>query len=148
MSLVSVPRFERALERFGERMLERIFRPDEIAYARRKRHGAESLAARFAAKCAGRSLLRSRGGSGLCLRDFEVERKASGEPTLRVHRSPSDEPGDSARQVGFGRWDRRCFLSRSASDPVELAHDIGRDLPAGVRVLFETALDDVIERAR
>ncbi len=91
MSLVSVPRFERALERFGERMLERIFRPDEIAYARRKRHGAESLAARFAAKCAGRSLLRSRGGSGLCLRDFEVERKASGEPTLRVHRSPSDE---------------------------------------------------------
>ena len=32
VALVSVPRFERALERFGERLLERVFTPAEVAY--------------------------------------------------------------------------------------------------------------------
>ncbi|MFQ5515396.1 MAG: holo-ACP synthase [Myxococcota bacterium] len=98
IAIVSVPRFERALERFGGRLLERVFTPGEQAYARRKRRAAESLAARFAAKIAGRSLLRARNVSGLRLLDLEVGRLPSGEPTLRVRSSAA---GPDTRALGF-----------------------------------------------
>jgi holo-[acyl-carrier protein] synthase len=96
VALVSVPRFEQALQRFGERFLERIFSPAEIAYTRRKRYGTQNLAARFAAKCAGRALLRSHCARGLRLRDFEVERRPSGEPTLVLHRAAREAEATSA----------------------------------------------------
>jgi len=99
VSLISVPRFARALERFEGRLLERIFLPEEIAYAGRKRNGVQHLAARFAAKCAARSLLRSRGARGVSLRDLEVAREASGEPKLVLHRTPP-QAGSAAPQ-GF-----------------------------------------------
>ena len=96
VALVSVPRFERALERFGERLLERVFTPAEVAYARRKRHGSQSLAARFAAKCAGRSLLRTWRAGSPCLRDLEVARRPSGEPMLALN-GPAGEAVASRR---------------------------------------------------
>ncbi len=82
--LVEVPRFRAAVERFGDRLLGRVFTPDEIAYGARKRHGAQNLAARFAAKCAGRSLLLEHAGRRVRLVEIEVVRRPSGEPTLRV----------------------------------------------------------------
>lgn len=84
VELVSVPRFRAALERYGSRLTDRIFRPGELAYARRKRHPAHSLAARFAAKCAGRRALRSLCGDDAPIRlfDLEVVRRPSGEPLL------------------------------------------------------------------
>ena len=90
MSLISVPRFARVLERYGARFLERVFAPDEIAYAQRKRHSEQHLASRFAAKCAGRQVLRAHGRVGLRLRDLEVRRKKSGEPVLVWH--GADDP--------------------------------------------------------
>ncbi len=83
VGLVETPRFRRALERFGERLLTRVFTEDEIAYARRKRSGEHNLAARFAAKCAGRRVLLPHGVRAH-LREIEVVRRRSGEPTLRL----------------------------------------------------------------
>ena len=80
--LVSVPRFERALSRFGDRLLARIFSEDELAYAGKVRPSAQRLAVRFAAKCAGRAALRDLPGAAPALREFEVERGARGEPAL------------------------------------------------------------------
>ena len=85
VGLVATPRFRRSLERFGDRLLERVFTPDEVAYARRKRNSAHNLAARFAAKCAGLRLLRPLAAGPVRLRDIEVVRRRSGEPTLRVN---------------------------------------------------------------
>jgi holo-[acyl-carrier protein] synthase len=82
VSLISVPRLERTLERFGKRFLEKVFSPAEIAYSERKRRPSHNLASRFAAKCAGRSILHTRRARGIRLRDFEVVRKRGGEPTL------------------------------------------------------------------
>ncbi len=82
--LVEVPRFRAAVERFGDRLLGRVFTPDEIAYGARKRHGAQNLAARFAAKCAARSLLLDHSGLRVRLVEIEVVRRPSGEPTLRI----------------------------------------------------------------
>jgi len=58
LSLVEVPRFRAALERRGEAFAARIFTPAELDYARGKRQGWQNLAARFAAKLAGRQALR------------------------------------------------------------------------------------------
>ena len=81
---MSVPRLERALDRFGDRMLERLFQPGELAYAERKRTGAQSLAVRLAAKQAGRRALSLAGVVPPPLRSLEVVRPPGREPTLRV----------------------------------------------------------------
>lgn len=81
---VEVPRFRAALERRGERLLVRVFSPAELEYARRKKTGWQNLAARFAAKCAGREALRRALGRRLRLSELEVARRKSGEPRLVI----------------------------------------------------------------
>ena len=88
--LVSVPHLQRVLDRFGRRFEERIFLPDELRYAARKRNRAPSLAA----KCAGRRALAGVLTGPVPLREIEVARLPSGEPTLRLTR-------ETARTRGF-----------------------------------------------
>jgi holo-[acyl-carrier protein] synthase len=85
VGIVSTSRFRRAVERRGQRLLRRIFTEQELAYAGRRRDGTASLAARFAAKCAGRRALARLGGPLPGLRELEVARRASGEPLLVAH---------------------------------------------------------------
>lgn len=95
VEVVSVPRFQGLLDRHGPRLLERLFSPDELAYARRKRNASHNLAARLAAKCAGRRALRgSLGGGPIALRELEVVRRRSGEPRLAWRRQGA---GDDLR---------------------------------------------------
>jgi holo-[acyl-carrier protein] synthase len=94
-SVVSVPRLARLVERFGDRLLDRLFTLEEQADARRKRRAAESLAARLAAKLAARRAL---GRIGLRIprfREIEVRRRRSGEPALwlgAAHRDGREIP--------------------------------------------------------
>ena len=108
IGLVSVPRFRAALDRFGPRLAERVFSPAELAYATRKRSAAHSLAGRFAAKCAGRRAL----GWRVALRDLEVVRRRSGEPTLEI--------GSGAR-ARFGPEVPRLLLSLTHDSEFALA---------------------------
>src|ERR1700733_14502012 len=62
--LIEIGRVEASIERFGERFLERIFTPGEIAYCMQKKASAESFAARFGAKGAGAKALGGGGGRG------------------------------------------------------------------------------------
>lgn len=65
--LIEIERVEASIERYGEKFLERIFTPGEIAYCRQKKGSGESFAARFAAKEAGAKALGtgiSRGSAG------------------------------------------------------------------------------------
>jgi holo-[acyl-carrier protein] synthase len=82
LALVEVPRFRAALERRGDRFAARVFSPDELAYARGKTFGWQNLAARFAAKLAGRAALRGSLGRALPLCGLEVTRLRSGAPQL------------------------------------------------------------------
>jgi holo-[acyl-carrier protein] synthase len=82
--LAEIPRIERSIERFGDRFLERIFTPAEIAYCRRKKSSAESFAARFAAKEAGAKALGTGISFGVGWHDFEVRRAPSGKPSLHL----------------------------------------------------------------
>jgi holo-[acyl-carrier protein] synthase len=92
VELVSVPRFEALLERHEARLLGHLFQPAEIAYARRKAHPSHSLAARFAAKAAGRRALLALLERAPLLRDLEVVRRRSGEPTLVLRGPLAEQP--------------------------------------------------------
>jgi len=80
IELVDRARFESLLDRYGDRLRDRLFTEGERAYAARKQRGSESLAVRFAAKLAARRALRA---SALRWREIEVVRGRHGPPTLR-----------------------------------------------------------------
>jgi holo-[acyl-carrier protein] synthase len=83
LDLAEVDRIARAVERWGETFLERVFNAGEID--RRRRHPgafAQHVAGRFAAKEAAMKALGT-GIRGLSFREIVVGREASGKPTLR-----------------------------------------------------------------
>ena len=81
--LMEIERVRRSVERFGDRFLERVFTPLEIAYCRRKVHGAaESFAARFAAKEAGAKALGTGISRGVRWTEIEVRNERGGKPGL------------------------------------------------------------------
>ena len=86
IDLVEVDRVRRSIERYGQRFLDRLYTPQEIAYCQRKRHtAAESFAARFAAKEAGAKALGTGIGFGVGWQEIEVRRRPSGQPLLVYH---------------------------------------------------------------
>lgn len=85
VDLAEVPRIRKAIERYGERFIERIFTPREIAYVERKANRFERYAGRFAAKEAGMKAIGTGWRRGVRWRDFEVANLPSGKPTLLLH---------------------------------------------------------------
>ena len=83
--LIEIERVQQSIGRFGERFLQRIFTPGEIAYClRKKKHSAESFAARFAAKEAGAKALGTGISRGVSWKEIEVKREAGERPTLHL----------------------------------------------------------------
>jgi holo-[acyl-carrier protein] synthase len=82
--LIEIARIAQTLDRFGERFLQRVYTPREIAYCLGKRSSAESLAARFAAKEAAAKALGTGISRGVGWLDLEVAREPSGKPTMRL----------------------------------------------------------------
>ena len=79
-------RFERAVARWGNRLLERLFSDEEQRASGTGRRRHERLAARFAAKVAARKALFGAPFSGATAwRDFEIYREAAGRPLLQFH---------------------------------------------------------------
>ncbi len=112
VDLVSLPRFARALERQGERLLRRLFTPAEIEQCGGR---VESLAARFAAKEAVAKAL----GCGIGPISWQEIEILSGEnraPQLHLHGAARR----LARQLGLGQG------------TVSLSHD------AGIAIAFVT----------
>jgi holo-[acyl-carrier protein] synthase len=82
--LAEVLRIQDAHTRFGERFLQRVFTPGEIAYSLRKANKHERLAARFAAKEALMKAIGTGLTRGVSWQDIEVVNLPSGKPTLRL----------------------------------------------------------------
>jgi len=79
-----IPRIAAALERYGERFMNRIFTDGEIAYCRRRRQPAIHFAGRFAAKEAAMKALGTGHTQNVLWRDVEVVRHG-GPPQLQFH---------------------------------------------------------------
>ena len=85
IDIIEVARIAASFEKFGERFLNRILRPAEIAYALSHKNPAPFLAARFAAKEAISKAFGTGIGKHLGWQDMEVGRKESGEPFVILH---------------------------------------------------------------
>jgi holo-[acyl-carrier protein] synthase len=82
IDIVEVARVEAAIERFGERFLQRVFTADEIRYCQSKHNVMERFAGRFAAKEAAMKAIGTGWRGGVQWKDFEVGREPSGRPTM------------------------------------------------------------------
>jgi holo-[acyl-carrier protein] synthase len=82
--LIEIARIAQTVDRFGERFLQRVYTPREIAYCMGKRSSAESLAARFAAKEAAAKALGTGISRGIGWLDLEVAREPSGKPAMHL----------------------------------------------------------------
>lgn len=85
IDLIEVARIASSFERFGERFVNRVLLPDEIAYCLSHKNPAPFLAVRFAAKEAISKAFGTGIGAQLGWQDMEVRRKESGEPFVVLH---------------------------------------------------------------
>lgn len=85
IDIIEVSRIEASHRKFGERFLQRILKPAEIAYCLSHKRPAPFLAARFAAKEAISKAFGTGIGRHLGWQDMEVGRKESGEPFVILH---------------------------------------------------------------
>lgn len=85
IDIIEVARIEASHQKFGERFVQRILRPEEIAYCLSHKRPAPFLAARFAAKEAISKAFGTGIGAQLGWQDMEVGRKESGEPFVILH---------------------------------------------------------------
>ena len=85
VDLAEVPRIKASIERYGQRFLNRIYTPGELAYVAGKGGKFERYAARFAAKEAGMKAIGTGWRRGVTWHDFEVANLPSGKPTLLFH---------------------------------------------------------------
>ena len=121
--LIEIGRVEASIERFGERFLERIFTPGEIAYCMQKKASAESFAARFAAKEAGAKALGTGISRGVGWLEFEVEREPGGRPALLLH----GRAAEIARDMGVERVSLSLTHTREMAMAVVVMEDRGQD---------------------
>ncbi|HTC18358.1 MAG TPA: holo-ACP synthase, partial [Stellaceae bacterium] len=80
--LIDIRRIERAIDRYGERFISRIFTPIEIQRSERRADRVASYAKRFAAKEACAKALGTGFRNGVYWRDLGVVNMPSGRPTL------------------------------------------------------------------
>jgi holo-[acyl-carrier protein] synthase len=112
VDLVEIPRIQRALERWGDRFLQRVYTPAEIAHCRGR---APELAVRFAAKEAVSKAL----GLGIWWRggiswhEAEVKPDRLGKPEVVLH----GRAAERARALGLNQW----AISLSHSDENAIA---------------------------
>lgn len=113
--LVELDRFRLALTRTPG-IVDRVFSPDEQAYARQRKDPTERFAVRFAAK---EAVLKAM-GVGLWqfpLRDIEVVRAASGAPSVVLHRKAAD----LAAERGVREWRLTMTHTKSLAQAIAVA---------------------------
>jgi holo-[acyl-carrier protein] synthase len=111
IDLIEIERVRSLLERYGDRFLERVFTPQEIAELG---ENVSSLAGRFAAKEAVAKAL----GTGIGVvtwREIEILRGPQREPVLHLHGAAAE----LAEALGLDEWS--VSISHSQSDAVGMA---------------------------
>jgi holo-[acyl-carrier protein] synthase len=116
VDITEVARIRAAVDRFGERFLNRVFTPAEVRYCVSKVNSAERLAARFAAKEAGMKAIGTGLRHGITWHDVEVVRNPGQRPQLRY----SGKAAEFARKLGC----KRTHLSLSHTADHAIAHVI------------------------
>ncbi len=119
IDIVEVPRVAQAIERFGDRFLQRIFTAAEIKYCSSKRNASERFAARFAAKEAALKAIGTGWKKGVAWTDVEVRREPGGRPTVSFYGAAAKH----ASRLGM----KRASLSLSHTAEIATAQVILED---------------------
>lgn len=83
--IVSVQRIEKAVIRFGERFVRKVFTGEEASYCEGRKEQALHLAGRFAAKEAVLKAFGTGISNGIGFKDVEVIREEGKRPEIRLH---------------------------------------------------------------
>ena len=113
IDIIEISRIKAALERHGDRFLQRVFTPAEITECRGR---TDALAVRFAAKEAATKAL----GTGIgpvSWREVETLHKRSGEPYLVLH----GQAEQVAKNLGLTTWAVSLSHSRDNAIAVVVA---------------------------
>lgn len=87
---IELARIERVYKEYGERFLNRIYAPEERAYALRYKDPVPRLAARFAAKEACMKALGTGWSNGVRWKDIVVKNSRSGKPEMELRGKARD----------------------------------------------------------
>jgi holo-[acyl-carrier protein] synthase len=104
VDIVEISRIEKALQRWGDRFLRRVFTDSEIAYCHNKAAPAARFSLRFAAKEAFLKALGLGMSEGLSLHHIEVVKTSKGRPRLNLHaraKELSEEKGIKSSLVSL-----------------------------------------------
>lgn len=85
IDIIEVARIAASYAKYGDKFVNRILLPDELAYCLTHRQPAPFLAARFAAKEAVSKAFGTGIGAQLAWRDIEIRRRETGEPFVVLH---------------------------------------------------------------
>ena len=96
VDIAEVDRIRKAIERYGETFLRRLYTVKEREYCEQFKNKYERYAGRFAAKEAGMKALGTGWRRGVRWVDLEVVREKSGRPTLKM----AGEAEKIAEQLG------------------------------------------------
>lgn len=110
IDLIEIERIQKALDRHGERFLERVFTPAEVEAAR---GSAPELAARFAAKEAASKALGT-GIGPISWVEIEILNEPSGKPFLRL----TGRANQISRALGYQTWSVSLTHSRGMAAAV------------------------------
>ena len=116
VDIVEIARLDAAIQRQGQRLLDRCFLPAEQNYCNQQHLPARAYAARFAAKEAVAKALGTGIGEYLEWLSVEVRRKASGEPFIVLLGAGSE----TAKRLGVAD----IYLSLSHSEHYAVANAV------------------------
>ena len=108
VDIVEIKRFSGVMERQKERLILRLFTPDEQKYCREHRNPVPHFAARFAAKEAVFKALGTGWAKGVTWLDVEVQKQEQEAPTIALY--------GEARRLCDAKGVSRVHLSLSHSD--------------------------------
>lgn len=117
--LIEIERVQQSLDRFGKRFMEKVFTAGEIDYCQRKKHSAESFAARFAAKEAAAKALGTGIARGISWQEIEVRRNPGERPTLHL----SGRARERANSLGVRHLQLSLTHSRDVAMAVVIAEN-------------------------
>lgn len=85
IDIIEIERFQKAIEKWGDPFLTKVFTDREIAYARKRRFSPQHFAARFATK---EAVFKAFGDDKASIRkwtDIEIFNDTNGKPFIEFH---------------------------------------------------------------
>ncbi len=81
IDMVKISRFKKAILRWEDAFLNRVFTKGEINYSMQRRFPYQHLAARFAAK---EAIIKAFGNTPITFKDIEISNDKFGKPSCRI----------------------------------------------------------------